>query len=183
MERIVYYLPEIKNPKKLIEEIHEESEEAEVIVMTYEDPKILEGACMVIRPQPIKGTQLRGQETNLFELIPKPIKAQVMIYQGRIHAIGGVETWIYNFCVEFKDEYDVMVVYREDSDIKQIKRLRELVPVLRLPKDEPLVCNVFLNMRITDRVPDNIRAGQVIQLCHLCQIGRASCRERVYDSV
>jgi len=170
MERIVYYLPEIKNPKKLIEEIREESEEAEVIVMTYEDPKILEGACMVIKPRPIRGTQLRGQETNLFEFIPKPIKAQVMIYQGRIHAIGGVETWMYNFCVEFKDEYDVMVVYREDSDVKQIKRLRELVPVLRLSKDEPLVCNVFLNMRITDRIPDNVRAGQVIQLCHLCQM-------------
>lgn len=169
MERIVYYLPEIRDPKKLIEEIRGESDEAEVIVMTNEDPKILEGACMVITPQPIRGTQLKGQRTDLFKLIPKPIKAQVIIYQGRIHTIGGVETWMYNFCKTFKDEYDIMVVYAEQSDAKQLARLGELVPVIRLSQ-EPLVCNVLLNMRITDRIPDNIRAEKIVQLCHLCQM-------------
>ena len=170
MERIVYHLPHLpKDLTELLETVREETREAEVIIMTHDKSRELEEYCMVVPPQPIAGTVLRGIPTTLFRQIERPIHAQVVIYQGRIHEIGGVETWIYNFCKMFRDSYDIMVIYCQDSSEKMIQRLSELVPVISIPS-APVVCNVLLNMRITDGIPSIFRAKKVVQVCHLCQM-------------
>ena len=169
-ERIVYHLPHLpEDISSLVETVRNESESSEVIVMTYDKNEALEDACMVIAPQNIAGTELRGAYTSLFRQIPRPIKAQVVIYQGRIHGIGGVETWIYNFCKTFAETYDILIVYSNESSRDQIERLSELVPVMR-NGEKIILCDTLLTMRITDKIPENIKARQIIQLCHLCQM-------------
>jgi hypothetical protein len=137
--------------------------------MTHDRNEALEDACMVITPQNIAGTELRGAYTSLFRQIPRPIKAQVVIYQGRIHQIGGVETWIYNFCMTFAKTYDILIVYSQESSREQIERLSDLVPVMRIG-EKMILCETLLTMRITDKIPENIKAKKIVQLCHLCQM-------------
>ena len=170
MERIVYHYPSLKdvNVDGMIKEIREEIKTAEVIVMTNDQCEKLEKVCMVMEPAPINATEWRGYYTKMINVIPKPIKAQVVIYQGRIHEIGGVETWIFNFTKIFKDQYDILVLYGQQSSEAQLDRLREMVPVV-MNGTRRIVCDTFLNMRITDKIPANVTAKQVIQLCHLCQ--------------
>lgn len=183
MDRIVYYYPQLpKELGPLIREIERESESAEVIVMTYDNSEELEEACMVLEPAPINATERRGVYTNEVNIIERPIRAQVVIYQGRMHEIGGVETWIFNFVKIFKDKYDILVLHGQQSSETQLDRLREMVPVMR-NGNKKIVCDTFLNMRITDEVPKNIVAKQVIQLCHLCQMKENYQIQKKHDLV
>lgn len=172
MERIVYYyakIPEDKNVRNaLISEIKREIETSEVIVMTKDKAReIFADMCMVMDPDNINATKAKGEYTNLIHIMEKPITAQVVIYQGRIHGIGGVETWIYNFVQTFKNEYDILVLYDQPSSMTQLERLQTVV--MRNGKRK-IVCDTLLNMRITDQIPENIVAKRIVQLCHLCQM-------------
>ncbi len=171
MDRIVYHITEPpKDPKALAEQIREETKTAEVIIMTKLTIPELDGLCMVIPPQPLAGTELRGTWTALFKQIEKPFRAQVAIYQGRIHEVGGVETWMYNFCKTFRDRYDIIILYRDGVSSKaQIDRLSKLVPVVFVGS-QTIICDTLLNMRITDGIPNKIKAKKIVQVCHLCQM-------------
>ncbi len=171
MDRIIYHITEPpKDPKRLAEQIKAEIRDAEVIVMTHLSIPELDGLCMVIPPQPLAGTELRGTYTPLFRQIVKPAKAQIVIYQGRIHEVGGVETWMYNFVKTFKDSYDIIVLYRDaESSKDQIARLSKMVPVVFVG-NQFILCDTLLNMRITDPIPSKIKPKRIIQLCHLCQM-------------
>lgn len=173
-ERIVYYYAKIPEDKEvrnaLISEIKRDMETSEVIVMTEDRSRdIFSNVCMVMDPTNINATEGRGEYTNLIHIMEKPIKAQVVIYQGRIHEIGGVETWIHNFVQTFKDEYDILVLYDQPSSMTQLERLQELTLVNKNGKRK-ILCDTLLNMRITDQIPENIVAKKIVQLCHLCQM-------------
>lgn len=174
MERIVYYYAKIPEDQEvrnaLISEIKREMETNEVIVMTEDKSrKIFADVCMVMDPENIYATEGRGEYTSMIHIMEKPITAQVVIYQGRIHEIGGVETWIHNFVQTFKNEYDILVLYDQPSSMSQLERLQEHTVVMRNGKRK-IVCDTLLNMRITDQIPENIVAKRIVQLCHLCQM-------------
>lgn len=184
MKRIVYYFPTVtKDMEWLIEEAKKETETAEVIVMTNRNdlPKLREYA-MVISPQPIKGTELRGQSTSLYKKIPQPIKTQVVIYIKNAHDIGGVETWIYNFCMQMYKLYDIMVIYDDHFGAKQIERLAPFV-MIHKNMGRQILCDTLLNMRITDAIPENINAKEIIQVCHTCQMKENYKIQKEYDKI
>lgn len=184
MKRIVYYFPTVtKDMEWLIEEAKKETETAEVIVMTNRNdlPKLREYA-MVIPPQPIKGTELRGQSTSLYKKIPQPIKTQVVIYIKNAHDIGGVETWIYNFCMQMYKLYDIMVIYDDHFGAKQIERLAPFV-MIHKNMGRQILCDTLLNMRITDAIPENINAKEIIQVCHTCQMKENYKIQKEYDKI
>lgn len=169
-DRIVYYIPHItKSDTSLISEIEEANKTAEVIVMTDKCELPLEEYAMVIKPQSIAGTELRGQQTSLFRKVPKPIKTQIVLYVGNTQQIGGIETFIYNFCREMHEYYDIMVVYTEHMDARQILRLSKYVYVCRNPQ-KTIICEILLNIRITDEVPSNIKYNRKVQMVHTCQM-------------
>ena len=184
MKRIVYYFPTVtKDMGWLIEEAKKENETAEVIVMTNRNdlPKLREYA-MVIPPQQIKGTELRGQSTSLYKKIPQPIKTQVVIYIKNAHDIGGVETWIYNFCMQMYKLYDIMVIYDDHFGAKQIERLAPFV-MIHKNMGRQILCDTLLNMRITDAIPENINAKEIIQVCHTCQMKENYKIQKEYDKI
>lgn len=169
-DRIVYYIPEIgKNDTWLLDEIKELQGDSEIIVMTDKCELDIDGA-MVLKPQRIIGTELRGKPTELFIKIQKPIKTQVVFYIGNSQVIGGIETFVYNFAVEMHDYYDIAFVYTEHMDARQLMRLSKYVRVMRNPPNKTIVCDTVINLRITDDIPKNIKYNRRIQMCHTCQM-------------
>lgn len=171
MKRVVYNLPIVtKDMTYLIEETKELDKDSEVIIMTNKNeiPELSEHA-MIIKPQAITGTELRGEPTNLFKPLPRPFRTQIVIYISNAFDIGGVETWIYNFCANMHEFYDIMVLYDKHYGPEQIERLSKIVLVHK-NMGRSIMCDTLLNMRITDEPPKNVAAKQIIQVCHTCRI-------------
>lgn len=97
------------------------------------------------------------------------MKNQIIIWTNFTLDIGGIETFIYNFCKQMKTEYNILVLYDEMDD-KQIDRLREHVRVLKINKSEKYNCDTILVNRISDSVPSNVSYKQKIQMVHGCKI-------------
>ena len=97
------------------------------------------------------------------------IVTQVVVYCGNTNSIGGIETFIYNFCKEMCELYDLIVLYTDHMDAKQILRLSEYVKVMR-NNGRLIACNVAINIRLTDELPSNVKYKKRIQMSHTCQL-------------
>lgn len=171
MRRVVYYLPKITPEMDyLLEETKELDKVAEVIIMTNDNqiPE-LEQHAMVMNPSPIKGTELRGETTNLFTKVNMPTKTQIVIYTAKTFALGGIETFIYNFCMNMKEYYDIIVLY-DSMDIYQIKRLEPHVCVMKNDLKKKILCDTLIINRITDKNPPNVLFNQKVQMVHSCKL-------------
>lgn len=173
-ERLVYYFKHVeKDDRWIIDDIMaEDPSDKEVIVMTEQNdvPELTEYA-MVTKPTQIIATRAKGEVgwKNYVMIKPRPIRTQVVMYIANAHQIGGVETFIYNFCKEMCELYDIIVVYSEHMDALQIARLAEFVQVMR-NSNKAIICDTLISNRITDKVPDNIRYKKKVQMCHTCQM-------------
>ena len=170
-QRIVYYFNHITKDKKyLIDEIKRTNEYAEVIVMTDQnDIPELNQYALVVTPRNIKGTELRGMPTTLFQKIEVPQKTQVVIWTQITYEIGGIETFIYNFCANMHDKYDIVVLYN-NMNIKQIERLKKFVRVQWNDPKHEIICDTLIVNRITDDIPKNIKYNKTVQMIHACNI-------------
>ena len=169
MNRIVYYFQTVsKSMRYLIKEFKKADEYAEVILMTTKNEiKELEEYAMVIPPQEIKGTELRGEPTRLFKKIEKPLKTQVVIWTAFTQEIGGIETWIYEFSRVMREYYDIVVLYDTISPA-QLARLQKLVRCVKVGRQ--IVCDTCIISRITDKVPASVQARQTVQMVHACKM-------------
>ncbi len=169
-ERIVYYFQHITaDMEYLIDEVKAADKDAEVIIMTKQnDLPELEGYAMVMKPCSIKGTELRGEKTDLFTQIKKPMHTQIVIYTKTTFEIGGIETWIYNFCQQMHKYYDIMVLYNTIAE-PQLERLEQIVLCKPNDKGEQIICDTLIISRITDEIPKNVTYKQSIQMVHGCK--------------
>lgn len=169
-ERIVYYYPQVtKDMDYLIDEFKDADQDAEVILMTNSNEiKELENYAMVLPPQQIKGTELRGEKTSLFKKIELPVRTQVVIYTSQTFNIGGIETWIYNFCSQMVKYYDILVLY-DKIDPAQLERLVCIVPCKKRDGKRIITDTLIIN-RITDKAPQEVSYKQKIQMVHACKM-------------
>ena len=170
-ERIVYHIPHVTaDMQHLIKEFKDADKHAEVILMTRQnDLPELEKYAMVIEPCRVKGTELRGEPTNHFIKITPPEITQVVIYTACTFEIGGIETFIYNFCRHFYRKYDIIVLYDMISNV-QLGRLSEFVDVRKNDPKKELKTDVLIVNRITDRPPANIVFNKHVQMVHACKM-------------
>lgn len=96
------------------------------------------------------------------------IKTQVVVYCADMQKIGGIETWVYYWCQNMHKLYDIMVVFANKMDGRQIARLSEIVQVMRLSDNRIIECDTLINTRITDHIPTQIQAKKIIQMVHGC---------------
>ena len=89
----------------------------------------------------------------------------IIIYHNHICQIGGVETFLYNFCINLKDYYDITVL-TINGDYKQLGRLRKLVKVEKYNSRTKYKCDIFLRNSVWGIVPDNIKAKRYIEMRH-----------------
>lgn len=164
-DRICYYYDHITSDMTwLIDEVAELDKTSEVIIMTKKNdlPK-LEDHAMVIRPMAVKCTELRGEYTSMAEIIKKPIKTQVVLYTYWTDIIGGIETFIYSFCMRMKKYYDITVVY-DVAAPEQISRLYSIVQVVKNDKKQIIECDTLIMNRILDKIPENIKYKKSVQI-------------------
>lgn len=102
------------------------------------------------------------------------IKTQVVIYCGSMQKIGGIETWLYYWCENMYQLYDIMVVFSDQMDGRQIARLSKIVQVVKL-NNRLIECDTLINTRITDKIPEEIKAKRIVQMVHGCYSALFCC--------
>ena len=102
------------------------------------------------------------------------IKTQVVIYCGSMQKIGGIETWLYYWCENMYQLYDIMVVFSDQMDGRQIARLSKIVQVMKL-NNRLIECDTLINTRITDKIPQEIKAKRIVQMVHGCYSALFCC--------
>lgn len=93
------------------------------------------------------------------------IETQVVIYSSYLYMIGGIETFIYNFCQYFYDKYDILVL-SDRMDDKQVERLIPFVMVMKNDPSVNIICDTVINQRISDDIPKNIIYKHSVQMVH-----------------
>lgn len=95
------------------------------------------------------------------------MKTQVCILANTLCAIGGIETFVYNWCSLMKDKYDIVVAVSR-IDPKQLNRLKHIVRVVQ--NTEEIECDTVVVMHIATKViPSNIKYKKKIQMVHGCK--------------
>ena len=170
-ERIVYHIPHVTaDMTHLIKEFKNADKHAEVILLTRQnDVPELQQYAMVMEPCRVKGTELRGEPTSLFSKITPPEITQVIIFTSCTFEIGGIETFIYNFCRHFCKKYDIIVLYDMISNV-QLERLSKFVDVRKNNPKKELKTDVLIINRITDKPPANIVFNKHVQMVHACRM-------------
>ena len=185
-KRFVYHYPTVSEEleRELLEEFKERDKEGEIILMTNDYPKSLKEYAMILKPTVMQGTELKGVPTPLFKQIEKPLETQVIIWTSETQAIGGIETFIYNFCLQMREYYDITVLY-DKMDRKQIDRLEPFVRVLK-NQGQKIICETLIVNRITDTPPKNVSYKHSVQMVHTCAMGTykipRNCDEMVFVS-
>lgn len=170
--RIVYNLKEVKaDNKKLLEEIKREYVDNEIVLLTDRlGIEELEHYCMIMPYNtPTKGNILRGDRYGGFMKIEKTLQTQVLIWTAVTQQIGGIETWIFNFCKIMGKYYDIMVMY-DTIDPQQLARLESTVECIKRDPKRKVICDTCIISRITDKLPENVKAKQTVQMVHACKM-------------
>lgn len=168
-KRIVYYFNQIPSDNALLEEIKKESELNEVIVMSNYDIDELNMYAQVMRPTGTWADELRGDPTNLIKVRERPMETQVVIYIDNAYSIGGIETFIYNFCKAMNKHYDILVLYGTQMAKEQIARLTPMVRVMKNDIFKKITCDSLIMNRVFDKVPPNITYKKSFQMVHGCR--------------
>ena len=172
VKRIIYYFRVVtKDMTYLIDEIKKMDEENEVFLMT-QDNQIPELArwCQIVRPHKMTAHEARGELNNYIQVMPKPLKTQVVIFTSQTFEIGGIETFIYNFVKQMSKYYDITVLYNNIAT-NQMARLAEICPVVKNDPQKPISCDTIIVNRIADKIPPNVTYKKSIQMVHCMKQG------------
>lgn len=95
------------------------------------------------------------------------MKTQICILANCLCEIGGIETFVYNYCGMLKDDYSIIVAVTRIAN-KQLRRLRKIVKVVE--NTTPIECDTLIVMHIGTRtIPENIKFKTKIQMIHGCK--------------
>lgn len=168
-KRIVYYYNRIPEDKALLEEVKMESETNEVVIMSNYGNDELKKYAQIISPTGTWADELRGEPTNLVKVRQRPMETQIVIYIDNAYSIGGIETFIYNFCKAMNKHYDILVLYGTQMAAEQIARLTPMVRVMRNDTNKTIKCDSLIINRVFDEIPQNITFKKSFQLVHGCK--------------
>lgn len=108
------------------------------------------------------------------------MKVQVLIYTSYLHVIGGIETFVKSYIELLKPYYDIGLMC-EQMPSEMACKIAQSVPVFR--NKEEISCDTLVMLRIGDKIPDWVAAGQVVRMCHACRSNPAWHIEQDCDRV
>ena len=80
--------------------------------------------------------------------------------------MGGVETFIYNFCVSMRDYYDITLMY-ETGDVYQLARISPYVKIEQIDMKKQYRADIVINNTASwVKFPDNIKADKIYTIIH-----------------
>lgn len=83
------------------------------------------------------------------------MQKKIIIYHSSLCPIGGVETFLYNWCLNLYKYYDITVLYCNGSE-NQINRLRKIVKLKLYDKNEKYECDIFIRNSVWGEKPNNV---------------------------
>lgn len=91
---------------------------------------------------------------------------KIVLLQHFYNEIGGIETFLYNFCKQFGDEYDITLVCRSISPENALD-LAQFVDVV-CEVEEPIECDICIitSVLVDKPVFDNIKYKEIYQMIH-----------------
>lgn len=168
-KRIVYYYNHVTSDMTdLIDEIKKENETNEVILLTNKnDLPELRRYCQIFAPRKIWAHYKRGEDNNFIHVKQLPLRTQVVLYRKNIYKVGGIQTFIVNFCKVLGDKYDITIV-AEQIDPERIMQFSKLARVI-VSKDIILQTDFLFMMSVLDPLPANVKYGKLVRMCHACK--------------
>lgn len=168
-KRITYYFDKVDTDRTdILEAIKKDDEENEVFLMTRQNnmPELL-FYCQVIPPIRIWTHYLKGEPYTNIEIVPIPIKREIILFIYYLGQLGGIETFIYQFAKMMKDHKLLLVV--ENIPQLQRDRLGKVIDIDLYRTDKTYLCDNLIMLRILDIKPRNIFYRNSIQMCHACK--------------
>lgn len=89
---------------------------------------------------------------------------KMIIYHSYVCQIGGVETFLYNFCLNLRDYYDITVLYGS-GDYLQLKRLSRLVNMEKFDPNKIYKADIFIRNSVWGAIP-KVDAKRSIEMRH-----------------
>lgn len=89
---------------------------------------------------------------------------KVVLYVREIAVIGGIETFMYNFCVYMGKYYDITILNPKIPS-NQLNRFRTVAKVITDP-NEQIECDTLIMLRMTDKIPANVKYKKMIRRLH-----------------
>lgn len=162
-----FYRNFTKAMKDEFEAIKRDDELHEVILLTYKNevPEIEKYATVFCPPQHTRVMEAKGEPSNMFTIIPTPIKADIVIWTKSIDMVGGIESFIYNFCACMREKYNIVVLYERINELQKAK----ITKYARCVQNEPnkvVVCDTLIVNRIGDNIAPNIKYEKIVQIAH-----------------
>lgn len=180
-KRCIYYYPEVtKDRIDIYDAIVKDNKTKSVWLLTNkcEFPD-LQRYCKIIPPTTTFCHEKKGDPFPGAKLIIPPLKVKVVLYVEYTTAVGGIGTFIYNFC-KYMSKYIDMVVVHKNMEPRQQARLKKIVRVMSESRDLEIVCDTIILNRLTDKIPAGITYKKSIQVCHSCKINALIPRNRDY---
>lgn len=170
-KRITYYYPAVtKNMTALLEEIKKEDECNEVWLLTNkcEIPE-LKRYCQIAKPFKLWTHYLRGEHYTGATVITPPLKSDVVVYVELTNPVGGIGTFIYNFCSVMHDKVDIIVLH-DRMDPAQVRRLEKLIRVVKNEPSVNITCDTIICNRLFDKIPAGVTYKKSVQINHACKL-------------
>lgn len=183
-KKVVYYFQHVtKEMAWLLDEIKKEDERNEVWLFTKQnDLPELKRYCRVKEPEKTWAHIIRGEPCELITQIKPPLKCQICIYSDRVNMVGGITTFIYNFCKAMHSYYDIMFLY-DNIAPEKLKLIRTVARCIKTKDDLNIACDVLMIQRLDDKVPKNVVAKRTVQMIHCLKLDAYHIRDNVTDKV
>lgn len=89
---------------------------------------------------------------------------KIILYNNYLSMVGGIETFVYNFCMHLRNDYDITILVERIPDV-WAERLRELVNV-ETDMEKTYECDTLVMLRIPTAIPENVKYKKVIRRIH-----------------
>ena len=182
-KRIVYYYNHVTaDMTDLLDEIRKEDETNEVLLLTNKnDLPELRRYCQIKKPQKIWAHYKRGEDNSYVMVKTPPLRTQIVLYRKNINKVGGIQTFIVNFCKLLGDKYDIIIV-AEQIDPERILQFSKVARVI-VSKDMLIHADHLIMMSVLDPIPGNVRYNKLIRMCHACKSDYIKKLPEAYDEM
>lgn len=167
-KRVTYYYDHVtSNMTWLLDRIKQDDEYNEVWLLTNKcDIPQLSRYCQIHKPFKSWTHYLKGEPYSNIDIIKIPKKYDVVMYCEFCNMVGGISTFVYNWCLAFRHDYKILFMYDKIPDL-QLERLQKIVDCE--PRGTSAIhCNTLILNRLTDKIPGNVRYKKSVQVCHAC---------------
>lgn len=84
---------------------------------------------------------------------------KIIIYQNNLCQIGGVETFLYNWCWWMRNFADITVLYIK-GDTTRIAKMKQLAKLVKYEEGKEYKCDIFIRNGVWGEIPKGIKAKE-----------------------